>query len=547
MAQANFSAAEQAKQVAEEMQLCVIEKHGTLAQQGLYIVIGLMSVFLIWAAFAESDVCAEANGMIEPRIKIQQVKPATDGTVVQYFVREGQAVRAGDVLITLNTTRAAAELKEKQDELSITQNQIKEHENAKRALEKIIENPEHRPACGVDIPEVERIIGELYTAKKSIDAATYDTFGARVLGVSGSDNLPEMTVLREQQKKFESVRQARSRSIEQKTLERIAEKKKLEIRAELLESILEKSHKELAELEKGLAESKKEIEIYNQGKKLGIASEVKFLEVQNCLHQREFSVAQQKQQIAQLEQDLKSARLDLESSSSAYNAEQADLQASLKSEDLRIASVPLSMNNTTRHYEGARAAFAVTLASARARLSKEKAEISSLEKKISEIAIVVKMNGEVLSEKSIKSPRDGTVSDLVQLMPGELVMRGQPLMTIVPADSNLVFRGTINNTDVGFLEVGQEARLRFKAFPCEEFGIVKGKIVRIDDYPEEILEGQKKISAYKVTIEPLQSVITRNEQSFDLKPGLEVHADVVLRRRSVLGLLFEPLLKMGDY
>lgn len=544
MTQPNFSPTEQANQVAEAMQLSVIEKHGILAQKGLYALIVLMVVFVIWACLAESDVCAEATGLIEPRTKVQHLKPLSDGTIQEYLIVDGQTVKQGQLLITLNTVRAEAELKKKEQELAILQTQLKQHLSASAGLAGILKDPQAKPQGSLALPEVDRIAGELYASKQALDAARFDA-SSNGLSRTPSDS-SEMAVFTAQQKQLESVRQAKSLSIQKRAVERVAQKKKLESLLRSKEAGLQKSRVQLTELEASLADTHKEMDIYEQGKRLGVASEVKYLDVQNYLHQREFSVAQQKQQIAQLEQAVQQARLDLEASALAYEADQADMKAGVKSEEMRIASVPLSMNDTMKTLQHSQAEFAVASYNAHSRFSKERAEISSLERKIAETITTVNVLKEELAEKEIRSPIDGTVSDLQHLMPGEMVARGQLLLSVVPSDSALVLRAEVNNTDVGFMELGQQARLRVEAFPCEEFGVLQGKIVRIGDYPEEKVEGQKKVSVYRVTIEPLQTAIQSNGKRLELKPGLQVHADVVLRKRSLLGLLFEPLLKMGN-
>ncbi|MBX9689893.1 MAG: HlyD family efflux transporter periplasmic adaptor subunit [Candidatus Obscuribacterales bacterium] len=541
----NFSPAEQASQVAEQMQLAVFEKHGGIAQKGIYLLLVLMLLFIVWATFAESDVCAEAKGRLEPRSRVQLLRPTADGTIFEYRVSDGQAVKKGDVLIVLNTIRAEAELKKKEQELSILETQLKEHENARDGLARIIADPRYSGRESLAIPDADRIAGELFAAKQSLDSATYDVGGRNF--ISGRKMTPELDVLSAQKKKLESVKAARNRSVETKSLEREAEKKKLLSKVQALSSALEKAKTQLAELQASLADAQKEMAIYEKGRQLGVASEVKFLEVQNYMHQREFSVAQQNLQITELEQELNAAQVDLESSGRAFNADKADLIAGVEAESAKLSSVPLSVNETVRALESKQAAFEVASYHARARYSKELTEISAIQRKISEGQSAALVLSEQLSEKYIKAPVDGTVSDLQHLLPGEMVLRGQPLLTVVPLDQDLVLRAEVNNTDVGFVELGQSARLRVEAFPCEEFGIVEGKVIRVDDYPEEKTEGQKKVSVYKVTIKPRHSYLERGRTHFELKPGMQIEADIILRKRSLLALLFEPLLKMGNY
>ncbi|MBX9724992.1 MAG: HlyD family efflux transporter periplasmic adaptor subunit [Candidatus Obscuribacterales bacterium] len=539
-----FSSVEKANQVAEQMQMAVFEKHGSAAQKGLYALTILMIVFIAWSANSESDVCAEAKGRLEPRTKVQLIKPSADGTVLEYKVQDGQQVKQGETLIMLNTIRAEAELKKKQEELSILQSQLKEHENARDGLARIIANPKFSGKDSLAIPEVERTAGELYASKKSLDSASYDMSLATADKPSRMSS--QMSVLQFKKQKLQAAKDARNESIQQKSAERDAEKKKLAARIESLSTAVAKARTQLSELQAGLDDAKKEMDIYEKGKRLGVASEVKFLEVQNYLHQREFSVAQQKLQIEELEKDLNVAKMEFESSSFAYNADQAELGASVMNSNTEISSVPLSENETVRALQNKQSAFEVAAYHASSRYSKELTEISSLQRKIDECKAAVTVLQAILAEKYIKAPVDGNVSNLVHLLPGEVVLRGQTLMAIVPSDKELILRAEVNNTDVGFIELGQNARLSIPAYPCAEFGVVQGKVVRVDDYPEEIMDNEKKVSAYKISIQPAQSFIKHDNKNIELKPGLLVHAAIVLRKRSMLGLLFEPLMRVFE-
>ncbi len=540
----DFSSAEQASQVSEQLQMATFEKYGSSAQKGLYALAIVLIIFGTWAAFSESDVCAEAKGQLEPITRIQQIKATSDGTIHQYKVRDGQQVKAGDTLIILNTVRAEAELRKKQQELSMLQIQLKQHENARDGLARVIENPKYNGKDILDLPEAERIAGTLYASRKSLDSASYDMTTARNEKLKGIS--PEMSVLQSKKQKLQTAKQAFADSIGKKVVERNAEKKKLTAKIESLSAALEKSRIELNELQEGLDDARKEMAIYERGKQLGVASEVKFLEVQNYLHQREFSVDQQKLQIEEMERQLKAAKLELDSSNFAYNAAQADLGASLMQSNVQISSVPLSENQTVRSLENKQADFEIASYHASSHFSKERTEISTLQRKIDECKDSIEVLQAILAEKFIKAPVDGTVSDPFYLLPGEVVTRGQTLLTLVPSDNNLILRATVNNIDVGFLQPGQTATLSIDAYPCAEFGVIKGKVLRVGDYPEEVIEGQKKISAYKVTIRPDQPFIKYNHKQIELKPGLQVQAAIVLRKRSMLGLLFEPLMKVFE-
>src|SRR6516162_10067090 len=74
-------------------------------------VIALFCVALAWASFGTVDIVATASGKIIPSGRTKVVQPFETGVVRAIHVRDGQAVKAGDVLIELDSTMNEAEVK----------------------------------------------------------------------------------------------------------------------------------------------------------------------------------------------------------------------------------------------------------------------------------------------------------------------------------------------------------------------------------------------------------------------------------------------------
>lgn len=75
----------------------------------LWSVCLLTLILLIWAAFGQLDIIATAEGKLVPQTLLKVVQPAEAGVVQQLLVKEGDEVKAGQVLARLDTTLARAE------------------------------------------------------------------------------------------------------------------------------------------------------------------------------------------------------------------------------------------------------------------------------------------------------------------------------------------------------------------------------------------------------------------------------------------------------
>ena len=79
--------------------------------RGLLLVIcGLVGLLILWAVFAKLDVIATAQGRLVPMSFTKVVQPAEAGVVVDILVSDGQAVKAGQVLLRLDGRVAQSEL-----------------------------------------------------------------------------------------------------------------------------------------------------------------------------------------------------------------------------------------------------------------------------------------------------------------------------------------------------------------------------------------------------------------------------------------------------
>lgn len=73
------------------------------------LVMAFAAVALLWAIFGRIDVVAVAHGKIVPSDRTKVVQPFETATVSAIRVADGQAVKAGDVLIELDATTATAD------------------------------------------------------------------------------------------------------------------------------------------------------------------------------------------------------------------------------------------------------------------------------------------------------------------------------------------------------------------------------------------------------------------------------------------------------
>ena len=78
----------------------------------LYLVTLVLLLLVIWSYFAEIDEVAKGDGKVIPSQQLQVLQSYDGGIVQEILVREGQAVKAGEVLLKVDPTRFMSSLEE---------------------------------------------------------------------------------------------------------------------------------------------------------------------------------------------------------------------------------------------------------------------------------------------------------------------------------------------------------------------------------------------------------------------------------------------------
>lgn len=78
----------------------------------LYGLAGLLVLLVIWAAFARIDEVTKGEGKVIPSSQLQIVQAVDGGVVEKVFVKDGQQVKKGQVLVKIDPTRFVANLRE---------------------------------------------------------------------------------------------------------------------------------------------------------------------------------------------------------------------------------------------------------------------------------------------------------------------------------------------------------------------------------------------------------------------------------------------------
>jgi membrane fusion protein len=142
----------------------------------------------------------------------------------------------------------------------------------------------------------------------------------------------------------------------------------------------------------------------------------------------------------------------------------------------------------------------------------------------------------------LTAPVAGEVGDVS----AEIGQRARPdasLVTIVPGGSRMEIWLYANSRSVGFVRPGQDVRLRFDAYPYQQFGTGHGTVTAVSRVPTEpgAIEADLgfKEPVFRIRVR-LDRMAPRVPQGVELRPGMTLSAGLVLERRYFWEILFNP-------
>ncbi|MFM2174917.1 MAG: hypothetical protein RLZZ54_2844 [Cyanobacteriota bacterium] len=77
----------------------------------IWTLVGVAGFGIVWSSFARIDETVQATGKLEPKGTTKDVKAPMGGVVLDILVKDGQSVRAGQVLLEMDTTAVKSKLK----------------------------------------------------------------------------------------------------------------------------------------------------------------------------------------------------------------------------------------------------------------------------------------------------------------------------------------------------------------------------------------------------------------------------------------------------
>ncbi|MBD2346325.1 HlyD family efflux transporter periplasmic adaptor subunit [Anabaena subtropica] len=453
--------------------------------------IGLACVGIAWAYFAKIEQVVPATGQLKPEGTVKEVQAPVSGVVREVFVRDGETVNKGDLLLTFDTIATVAQLNSLE---KIRLALIQENQTYRRLM---------RSTSGV-ASELEFIRSQLPQ-----EAA----FLLRNRAVLVAENELLRTQLNN------STTGIGLDSDEQKQLQ--VAKTELDSRAAAAGLEVSKTRKQLSQTTVKLQDTQASLGIQRN-----ILDNLKILSEEGGISRLQYLNQQQQVQnlaaeVAQLIEEQKRLQFEIERG-------QQQLTNTVANSDKNI--LERIGDNKKRIAEIDSQFMRIVLENER--------NLADINSKISQAQ-------QNLKYQELRAPASGTIFDLQANNTGFVANPTQKLLQIVP-NENFIAEVFITNKDIGFVRKGMKVDVRIESFPFSQFGDIKGEIIDIGSdalQPDEIYKFYRFPARVKLDRQYLQI----QDKQISLQSGMSITANIKVREeRTVMSLFTEMFTKQID-
>lgn len=518
----------------------VVLKQSPVWSRGIvWGIIGVTTVSIIWAAVAKIEQVVPARGQLKPQGEVREIQAPFNGVVEDVFVKNGDQVKKGQVLVKLDSTASRAELVAKK---KVRQSLNQQNQFYRAALSQ-----------SLTLADVERAAVELKLSQDKValvrDRLTYmaenQLYKIQLGSARGMGKLTIEQAARLRAANNELESRAAMKKFEVAEAQKELQKNQVQLadaRMQLLKDrqvlaeIQQRNFKAMKEAETSLAIDQNILETVQPLMEEGALAKLQVERQKQSIYDRqkqmieqqangsvEFQRQQQQVQnrlaeIVRLQEEEKRLRYSIakagEDFTNTLALTEKDVRDKIAANEQKIAEIDTLLTKTIVQNEN---------------------QIADLDSQISSAQVTLKY-------QELKAPVAGTVFDL-KAGPGYVPQSAQaaqsdPLLKIVP-DDYLVAEVNITNQDIGFVRQGMKADVRIDSFPYSEFGDIKGKVSWIGSdalKPDEV----EKYYRFPAKIALESQTLKAGVREIPLQSGMSVSANIKVREnRTVLSLFWE--------
>ena len=460
----------------------MLKRSPMLSRAVLWSLVGFTSFTVIWAAIARIEEAIPAQGKLEPKDAVKEVQVPISGVVKQVFVKDGQQVKKGDLMMVLDPTSVSAQL--------ISQRKIRSaliREN--QFYYGVLRGGANSSVSNLKIPQE---LAKLAKSRTTLEAEN------RLYRAQLTGNAKEANLSAEQEMRLRSSQA------------------ELQSRANEIRLEAEQLKRQLAQNKARLSNAKTILEINE-----GILNDLEPLFREGAIAKLQYRQQQQevnntRTQVLELTQEVQRLRLAISQSEqrlkNTFSGSYQDILSKIAQNEQRIAEIDSQLNKVIVDNQN---------------------RIAEIESQISQAQVTLKY-------QEVRAPDDGTIFDL-KASKGFVTNPSEPVVKVVP-DQTLVAQVFLTNKDIGFVKKGMPVDVRFTSYNYSEFGDIKGELISIgkDALPPD---ETRPYYTFPAKVRLNEQSLNDNGRILPLQSGMEVQANIKVRDRTILSIFTDKFIE----
>jgi hemolysin D len=163
----------------------------------------------------------------------------------------------------------------------------------------------------------------------------------------------------------------------------------------------------------------------------------------------------------------------------------------------------------------------------------------------------------------LTAPIDGVVQQLAVHTLGGVVTPAQQLLVIVPKVGPLEVEAWVENKDIGFVHVGQQAEIKVAAFPFTRYGTIPAQVrtlshdavspekdgtvpAQVRTLSPDVVQPENSGLVYAARMSLERTAIQVEGTPVALSPGMAVTVEIKTGKRRLLEYFLSPVLQAGQ-
>jgi len=143
-----------------------------------------------------------------------------------------------------------------------------------------------------------------------------------------------------------------------------------------------------------------------------------------------------------------------------------------------------------------------------------------------------------MNRTTLVSPVNGIVNEIYVTTIGGILKSASPLMEVVPLNDQLQIEARIRPSDIGFISVGQKAKVKITAYDYSIYGDMAAKVTKIGATTNTDERGN---SYYEIILITDRNYLGNKKGNFPIIPGMTASVDIMTGKKSVMHYIMKPI------